>query len=795
MRTKTLALWIGACAIGMARPGDLDRSFDPELRAWVTPDHVTIAADGRAWVGGGFDRGDGYSTGDLVRLGENGGVESEPAAGYLERDRDFTYREIFSPSNTPEAAGNFGYRLVKAPPATPFLLASGEFLLPTASLSWLRMSAAGEVTGKAFLDRDFGQMITPQFERDGKLWVIRESISGRRVLERRNSADGMLDPGFSQAANLPVNVTGATPGVNGSVWVTAGDGFSQYVDGLEVFPNSFIVAEQYQLFQMNGSGRQIGEKRALRSYREPRLVPGPAGSFRVVYGLDQSRAGYSPTTLYGTYMVDWFLPTGVFEKTKNFGLASPDPFLWTEAADGSYLATLYNGLTQKFSANGVMDRSFPSPGRARSVKALAGGKWLIDGRRRLNPDGSADSAWTVPDFHVPAKVTTLVPLPDGRVLAGGNFATADGIVSNRLVMFFPNGQVDPSFMPDDRIGEWRSVAVSGQAIYVVTSQVVNYGKQIRSNLVKLQMNGTLDERFDPWLPTTSWIGNHAFSVINLTGVVAGAFPVWPGGVGLPGLTPLPISLPTKVTADFSKVHTLPGGDILAETFSSGGDVGYRTIDRLRPNGWYDPGFQSIESDRNFAPILVKADGGFVISGVVYGQNGQVERDLSRPRFGLRPLCEWLGGLLFLEARETGAESRLRLWTRRGWATWFNPPTLNQVFSAVPGDFGMLYLDASLTNGTRSLIRMLPSGRVDSTFRAPAFGQRKRQFAGDWWRAEESGRAMYDPAQDEFARFPQTMIWHPASRRLWTGGDFNMVNGQPRDGLARISGGLSWRPWR
>jgi hypothetical protein len=36
--------------IGMAKPGDLDPSFDLELRAWVTPDHVTIAPDGRRVV-------------------------------------------------------------------------------------------------------------------------------------------------------------------------------------------------------------------------------------------------------------------------------------------------------------------------------------------------------------------------------------------------------------------------------------------------------------------------------------------------------------------------------------------------------------------------------------------------------------------------------------------------------------------------------------------------------------------------------------------------------------------------
>ena len=135
MTTKAFATWMLACAVAGARPGDLDQNFAPELRAWVAPDHVTLAADGGAWIGGGFDRGDGYSAGDLLRLGENGGVESEPAPGYLERDRNFTYREIFIPSPIPGSTNIGGYRLVEAPVAAPFLLANGDFLLPRPRLT------------------------------------------------------------------------------------------------------------------------------------------------------------------------------------------------------------------------------------------------------------------------------------------------------------------------------------------------------------------------------------------------------------------------------------------------------------------------------------------------------------------------------------------------------------------------------------------------------------------------------------------------------------------------------------
>jgi hypothetical protein len=90
MSIKTSAFWIlASCSVMAAKPGDLDRSFDPELRAWVAPGHVTLAPNGQAWIGSSFDLGDGYSTGDWVRLGENGGVESEPVLGVFGTGSEF----------------------------------------------------------------------------------------------------------------------------------------------------------------------------------------------------------------------------------------------------------------------------------------------------------------------------------------------------------------------------------------------------------------------------------------------------------------------------------------------------------------------------------------------------------------------------------------------------------------------------------------------------------------------------------------------------------------------------------
>jgi hypothetical protein len=120
MNAKLLGCWLAACAVAVAGPGELDRKFMPELRAWTAPWFVTTGPDGRAWIGGGFDRADGESVGDLVRLGKNGRVADEPAPGYLGKNIGFS------------SGGGYAY--------APIPLANGDVLLPGQSGGWLRMA-------------------------------------------------------------------------------------------------------------------------------------------------------------------------------------------------------------------------------------------------------------------------------------------------------------------------------------------------------------------------------------------------------------------------------------------------------------------------------------------------------------------------------------------------------------------------------------------------------------------------------------------------------------------------------
>ena len=752
--------------IGMAKPGDLDPNFDPELRAWVTPDHVTVAPDGRAWIGGGFDLGSGYSTGDLVRLGKNGRVESEPASGYLSRPTPFI-------TINGSTVAQYGSRL-----AAPFLLKNGDFLLRGESGGWLRMSAVGKVMGKAFRDRRAGETITPQFEQAGKLWVIRQLVNGQRMLERRSSVNGIVDAIFSRTAILPRNVNAAVPGLNGSVWVLAGD----VISGLPSYGYGTAIPKQ-QIFQVDADGKPVGQPRVITVPRRLGLVAGSEGKFRLTYGPNQSMWGYWPAPTSTSYKIEWYSAAGGLERSQEFYLGLYETFAWAESADGSLVATerrakvsgsplFVMGKTatlRRYGSDGVEDTSFVSPGQVRSVKAMAGGKWLIDGTRRLHADGREDSFWKTPDLSRPGVVQTLLLLPGGKVLAGGNFATVDGLVKNRLVVFCANGQVDHSFIPDERIEEWQSVAVTGSTVYIVTSGPIEFADGFQSNLVKLRLDGTLDENYRPFFATVPFIS---------------------------GLIPRATIYQSQTRA--TCITGMADGDLLVETYRDAGDVFQLGLLRLRENGSAVPGFQQAPNTSVSGGSLALKNGGFISGGVFFRANGTVERDLTRPDSSLVPLCECSAGVLF-RTGDAFAERRLALWTRHGFARGFRPPALDwsKPVAVAAGELGTFYLAATLPNGAPSIHRLLPTGQIDRAFRGPVFENRERQFGQNWWKAEESGKIAFAPAllANQVPWYSQSILLNPSTGNLWTGGDFNMVNGQPRDGLAQISGGFSWLLWR
>ena len=93
---------------------------------------------------------------------------------------------------------------------------------------------------------------------------------------------------------------------------------------------------------------------------------------------------------------------------------------------------------------------------------------------------------------------------NGLLLMGGSFTSAEGATHNRLVRVLPDGTLDSGFAPDIGSGTVPTIwalhqqpsTVPGQGRILIGGQFQQVNGQPRSNLARLNVNGTLDTAFN-----------------------------------------------------------------------------------------------------------------------------------------------------------------------------------------------------------------------------------------------------------------------------------------------------------
>ncbi|MHC1766199.1 MAG: immunoglobulin domain-containing protein [Verrucomicrobiia bacterium] len=107
---------------------------------------------------------------------------------------------------------------------------------------------------------------------------------------------------------------------------------------------------------------------------------------------------------------------------------------------------------------------------------------------RCDAAGIRDRDFLV-DFGAPSKLLGIVPLPDGKLLAGGTFSTVNGVgVSANLVRLNPDGSVDQTFNPNVPIPPVLALAVERGGSVLV-------GVGAPEGVIRLSADGVLDRSF------------------------------------------------------------------------------------------------------------------------------------------------------------------------------------------------------------------------------------------------------------------------------------------------------------
>jgi uncharacterized delta-60 repeat protein len=233
------------------------------------------------------------------------------------------------------------------------------------------------------------------------------------------------------------------------------------------------------------------------------------------YDVVVSSAWGSVTSAVAMLSVNLALPDSF-----NPGAGGPYPYVYsmTLQADGKILVggrfgTL-GGQSRNYigrlNADGTLDTSF-NPGANNQANCLvvqADGKILVGGAfttlggqfrnyiGRLNTDGTLDTSFNPGVGATYPYVNSLAVQADGKILVGGDFTTLGGQSRTNIGRLNADGTLDMSFNPG---ANWivNSLAVQADGKILVGGVFTSLGGQLRHNIGRLNANGTLDTSFNP----------------------------------------------------------------------------------------------------------------------------------------------------------------------------------------------------------------------------------------------------------------------------------------------------------
>ncbi|HEY5909286.1 MAG TPA: hypothetical protein VJA21_01640 [Verrucomicrobiae bacterium] len=373
---------------------------------------------------------------------------------------------------------------------------------------------------------------------------------------------------------------------------------------------------------------------------------------------------------------------------------------------------------------------------------------------RLLPTGALDERFN-PGLGVDGHVYAVALQPNGQVLVGGSFSVFDTQACSSLVRLNPDGSLDAAFRPVlasyNAPGVVRAIVIQTNGKILVGGSFCQVDGVARTNVARLNPDGSLDAGFVPASGAPDWYQG----VVNLAVLADGKVLV--GGRFL-GERKLLCRLNPDGSLDSSFATDLTGYELVQFAVRSDGkiyaagpfDLGrpgwyYSRLALVNPDGSIDSSFAVDFANDGFycfTALAVQPDDRLLVAGWFQSVNGV-------PRYRIARLSP--DGRLD-ESFDPG--DCLRDWSP---ASGFN--------SMVLEPDGHIWLGGSLplTNGSEaSLVRLLPSGRLDNDFYAAA---------GD----------LNLPGHDVTIQALTTLT----DGRVYVGGSFASYNNQPRANVARI----------
>lgn len=380
-------------------------------------------------------------------------------------------------------------------------------------------------------------------------------------------------------------------------------------------------------------------------------------------------------------------------------------------------------------------------------KILVGGSHLFSNHStysnnhillRLNADGSLDTTFSAYSFTLNGQIDCILVLPDDKIVAAGWFTSFNGTsVPRGIIRLHPDGSHDAAFTPGGFSGGASNVNVTQidrfpDGKIVAVGDFEGYGGNPAKRIVRINSDGTFDSTF-----------------------VMGT-----------GFNPRPVS----VTAQ-------PDGKmIVSGSFTRYNTYGSNRIIRLNPDGSRDSSFFRVQGVNGVVMTILKTPfNKFIIGGFFssYNQNGSFSLcQLNSDGSFDTTFSQHYQDIRTVSDIALQADEKIVV---KGWTfTPYCPPTVLRLNSA--GNFDTTFIPVTspiygptgkiaiqpwdqkviVTRSLDYLQRLMPDGSLDSSF--------------------ISGQIC-----DE--RISSLLI--QPDRKIIIGGNFTIVHGQPRQGIARL----------
>jgi uncharacterized delta-60 repeat protein len=319
--------------------------------------------------------------------------------------------------------------------------------------------------------------------------------------------------------------------------------------------------------------------------------------------------------------------------------------------------TTYNGTAKncitRLNTDGTLDTIFNSGTGAnewiKSIAVQSDGKIIIGGNfdtyngieinriARLNADGTLDTTFN-PGTGVNAWLFSTSVQPDGKIIIGGDFTTYNGTSINRIARLNTDGTLDGSFNPgsgaNNRI---NSTTIQNDGKIIIGGIFGSYNGMIRNFIARLNVDGSLDNDFDPGSGANDQI--YSTSILKDGKIVLGGRFTTINGIASNRIARLnsngtidtEYNQGTGANGTISSIAMQEDGKIVIGgdfTFYNG--ISINRIARLNIDGTLDAAFNPGKGvDGWIASIAIQSDGKIIVGGNFTSIDGKARNPVVR----------------------------------------------------------------------------------------------------------------------------------------------------------------------